>query len=56
MKYIWNYDKAKYKERNKIERFFKRLKNNKRISARYDKLDNLFLSFVCFSAMLYWNL
>ena len=54
MKYIWNYDKAKYKERNKIERFFKRLK--KRISARYDKLDNLFLSFVCFSAMLYWNL
>ena len=32
MKYICNYDKAKYKARNKIERFFKRLKDNRRIA------------------------
>ena len=54
MKYIWNYDKVKYKARNKIERFFKRLKDNRRIATRYDRLDNLFISFVYFSAILFW--
>ena len=56
MKYIWHYDKAQYKARNKIERFFKRLKDNRRIATRYDRLDSLFLSFVYFSAILFWIL
>ena len=56
MKRIWNYDKAQYKERNKIERLFKRLKDNRRIATRYDRLDSLFLSFVYFSSILFWIL
>lgn len=56
MKYVWEYDKMKYKERNKIERFFKRLKDNRRIATRYDRLDNLFLSLIYFSAILFWIL
>ena len=56
MKYVWEYDKMKYKERNKIERFFKRLKDNRRIATRYDRLDSLYLSFVYFSSILYWIL
>ena len=54
MKHVWEYDKTQYKSRNKIERFFKRLKDNRRIATRYDRLDSLFLSFVYFSAILFW--
>ena len=54
MKYVWEYDKTKYKERNKIERFFKRLKDNRRIATRYDRLDSFFLSFVYFYSILFW--
>ena len=54
MKYHWNYDKNKYKQRNKIERLFKRLKDNRRIATRYDRLDDIFLSFIYFSAILFW--
>ena len=56
MKYVWEYDKTQYKKRNKIERFFKRLKDNRRIATRYDRLDSLYLSFVYFSSILYWIL
>ena len=54
MKYHWDYDRNKYKQRNKIERFFKRLKDNRRIATRYDRLDGIFLSFIYFSAILFW--
>ena len=37
-------DKKLYKERNIIERFFDRLKENKRIAMRFDK--HTFLSFI----------
>ena len=33
-----NYDKALYKERNMIERFFNKLKQFRRVATRYDKL------------------
>lgn len=56
MKYLWNYDKMQYKARNKIERFFKRLKDNRRIATRYDRLDSFFLSFVYFYSILFWIL
>lgn len=55
MKYIWNYDKTQYKARNKIERFFKSLKDNRRIATRYDRLDSLFLSFVYFYSVILGN-
>lgn len=42
----WKYDKTLYKRRNEVERFFRRLKEFRRISTRYDKLDIIYLSFV----------
>ena len=40
------YDVNTYRKRHIIERFFGRLKENKRIAMRYDKLDHTFLSFI----------
>jgi transposase len=42
----WGYDKELYRERNEIERFFRRLKAYRGISTRYDKLDLVFTAFV----------
>ena len=41
------YEKELYRERNRIERFFNKLKQFRRIATRYDKLQNTFLSAVC---------
>ena len=54
MKISWSHDKDLYKSRNKIERFFHSLKNNRRIATRYDRLDNNFLSFIYFHCVLFW--
>ena len=40
------YDGETYRKRHIIERFFGRLKENKRLAMRYDKLDHTFLSFL----------
>ncbi len=40
------YEVKLYKKRNIIERFFGRLKENKRIAMRFDKMDHSFSSFV----------
>jgi transposase len=40
------YDIKLYRKRNIIERFFGRLKDNKRIAMRFDKMDHTFLSFI----------
>jgi len=37
--------KPLYKTRSAIERFFGRIKENKRLALRFDKLDSTFLSF-----------
>lgn len=50
------YDKNLYKKRNIIERFFGRLKENKRIAMRFDKLDFTFLSFIALAACKLLNL
>ena len=42
----WDYDRARYRQRNKVERFFRRLKGFRRIATRYDKLDVIFLAFI----------
>lgn len=45
------YDQAIYKLRSRIERYFGRLKENKRICLRYDKEDKTFLSFIALAAI-----
>ena len=43
-----------YRCRHQIENFFGRIKINRRISTRYDKLAETFLGFVCLAAILDW--
>jgi len=43
-KYRWK--KALYRERNRVERFFNKLKNFRRIGTRYDKLGANFFAFI----------
>lgn len=40
------YDKEQYKLRQKVERFFNKLKQFRRIATRYDKLSQTFLAFI----------
>jgi transposase len=42
----WAYDETLYKRRNEVERLFRRVKGNRRIFTRYDKLDVVFMGFV----------
>jgi transposase len=45
-KELIEYDKALYKLREKVERFFNRLKQFRRIATRYDKLGTTYLAFI----------
>ena len=45
------YDKGIYKLRGGIERYFGKLKENKRLCVRFDKEDQAFLSFVALAAI-----
>lgn len=40
------YDKTKYKERNRVERFFNKIKQFRRIATRYEKHAFTFLAFI----------
>ena len=44
------YDKELYRERNRIERFFNKLKQFRRLATRYDKLAKTFFAAVCLVA------
>ena len=46
---IW-YDEERYKERNKVERLFNRIKQFRRVATRYDKLATTFLAVVQITA------
>ena len=48
----WRYDRALYKKRNEIERLFRRLEGYCRIFSRFEKLDCLFLGFLCFALII----
>lgn len=48
------YDADLYKERNRIERFFNRLKQFRRVATRYDKLLANFMGFVKIAAIAIW--
>ena len=41
-KLFWDYDRGKYKCRNRIERFFGHLKEKRRIATRFDKIASRF--------------
>ena len=47
-------DENLYADRNKIERFFNRLKHYRRIATRYDKTGRNYLSFVYLASTLIW--
>jgi transposase len=45
------YDRTRYKLRNRVERFFNRLKHCRRVATRYDKLDANYEGFLCLAAL-----
>ncbi len=47
-------DTELYKERNRIERFFSKLKQFRRVATRYDKLLANFMGFVKLAAIAIW--
>jgi putative transposase len=46
------YDKARYKNRNQIERFFARIKQFRRVATRYEKTAENFTGFVWLAALM----
>ena len=48
----WVYDKELYKQRNQVERLFRRIKRFRRIFTPYDKLDVIFLAFIYFALVV----
>ena len=48
------HDRALYRERNQIERFFGCLKINRAIATRYDQLAESFLRMIHIAAARYW--
>jgi len=49
------YDETLYKQRNRIERMFGRLKDWRRIATRYDRCAHTFMSAICIAAtVIFW--
>jgi putative transposase len=48
---VSRHDKHLYKERNRVERFFNKLKQFRRVATRYDKLLANFIGFVTIAAI-----
>ena len=48
---VSRHDKDLYKERNRVERFFNKLKHFRRVATRYDKLLANFMGFVTLAAI-----
>jgi transposase len=53
-KTIIRHDKALYRERNRIERCFNKLKHFRRLATRYDRRARHFLAFLCLAAAMLW--
>lgn len=49
------HDREKYRSRNLVERLFNKLKNWRRIAARYDKTKESYLGFVNIVSVLQWT-
>jgi transposase len=48
------HDRDKYKERNRIERMFNKLKNWRRVDTRYDKTATSFMAFIAIASAKLW--
>jgi len=48
------YDKAIYRERNRVEWFFQKIKNYRRIATRYERLDVMFSAMLHLVASVLW--
>ena len=48
------FSKVLYKERNRIERFFNKIKYFRRLATRYDKLGSTFIAMVKLAAIRLW--
>jgi transposase len=48
------FDKAAYRQRNQVERFFDRIKQFRRMATRYEKLADHYLAIVTLAAMVIW--
>ena len=48
------HDKVLYRERNRIERCFNKLKHFRRLATRYDRRAVHFLAFLCLAAAMLW--
>ena len=48
------FSKALYKERNRVERFFNKIKHFRRVATRYEKLGANFLAMVKLAAIRIW--
>ena len=46
------YDQESYKQRNKVERFFNKIKQFRRVATRYEKLKANFLAFVLLACIV----
>ena len=49
-----SFDKAIYKQRNRVERLINRLKHNRRIATRYEKRAENYRAFLTIAAILLW--
>jgi transposase len=50
----FRHDKALYRERNRIERCFNKLKHFRRLATRYDCRAVHYLAFLCLAAAMLW--
>jgi transposase len=48
----WEYDRKLYRQRNRIERLFRRIKGYRRVFSGFDKLDVMFAGFVLFALIM----
>ena len=48
------FDRAAYRERNRVERLFNRLKQHRAIATRYDKLGNHYAALLLLASILLW--
>lgn len=48
------FDRAAYRERNRVERLFNRLKQHRAIATRYDKLEVHYHAMLTIAAILLW--
>ena len=49
-----NFSPNLYRDRNRIERFFSRIKQCRRVATRYDKLASNYLAFVQLASIRLW--